>query len=110
MRIQVNDEKRLAIIWLTNNDQADPEQQQKLQSLYREYSAKKYTVAMFQSGQEDLAALTSHLLCHNRVYAAKAELRQAKQERKEQEAEQEKERAWQPPKRQEMYQGPTMTL
>lgn len=109
MRIQVNDEKKLAIIWLTNTDQADPEQQQKLQFLYREYSAKKYTVAMFQSGQEDLAALTSHLLCHNRVCAAKAELRQTEQEREEQEIEQERKCAWQPQEHQ-IYQGPTMTL
>ena len=108
MRIQVNDEKKLAIIWLTNTDQADPEQQQKLQSLYREYSAKKYTVAMFQSGQEDLAALTSHLLCHNRVCAAKAELRREAQEREEKKPE-EGETSRQIRKRRGMDRGPAMT-
>lgn len=110
MRIQVNDEKKLAIIWLTNTDQADQEQGQKLRFLYQEYSAKKYTVATFRSGQENLAALTSHLLCHNRVCAAKAELRQADQEQKEQETQQKEKPAWQPQKRQDIYQGPTMLL
>lgn len=79
MRLQVNEEKRTAVIWLTNADQEGEEQQQKLRSLYREYHAKKYTVAVFQSGREDLAPLTSHLLCHNRVCAAREELRREEQ-------------------------------
>ena len=80
MRIQVDEKKKLAVIWLTNDDQTDQGQQEKLRSLYREYGAKKYTVAVFRSGQEDLLPLTSHLLCHNRICAAKEELQREKQE------------------------------
>lgn len=108
MRIQVDEKKKLAVIWLTNADQTDQEQQKELQSLYQEYRAKKYTVALFQSGQEDLAPLTSHLLCHNRICAAKKELQREKQEREEQEIEQEG--TWHIKEQREAYQGPTMTF
>lgn len=100
MRIQVDEKKKLAVIWLTNADQADQEQQEELRSLYQEYSAKKYTVAVFRSGQEDLVPLTSHLLSHNRVCAAKAELSQEEQGRRAQNQ--------QLPEREQEYQGPTM--
>lgn len=108
MRIQVNDEKKLAAIWLTNADRADEARQQELQRLYREYSARKYTVAVFQSGREDLTALTSHLLCHNRVCAAKAELRREAQEREEKKPE-EGETSRQIRKRRGTDRGPAMT-
>ena len=113
MRIQADEKKKLAVVWLTNADQADQEQQEELQSLYREYRAKKYTVAVFRSGREDLAPLTSHLLCHNRVCAAREELRLEEQERAEQETDMEQVRgegAWQIRGQREAYQGPTMTF
>lgn len=81
MRVQVDDGKKLVAVWMTHADQADEKQQEELHSLFREYKAKNYTVAVFQSGQENLAALTGHLLCHNRLCAAKAELRKAQMER-----------------------------
>ena len=84
MRTQIDHKKKLVTVWLTNAEQEDEGRQSELRSLYREYKGKKYTVAVFRSGQEDLAALTSHLLCHNRVCAAKAELRREEQERREQ--------------------------
>lgn len=77
MRIQVDDAKKQVAIWITNADQIDKTQQKKLHSLFQEYKAKNYTVAVFRSGQENLAALTSHLLCHNRICTAKTELCQA---------------------------------
>ena len=103
MRIQVDEKKKLAVIWLTNDDQTDQGQQEKLRSLYREYGAKKYTVAVFRSGQEDLLPLTSHLLCHNRICAAKEELQREKQEI-------EQEGTWHIKERRQAYQGPTMTF
>ena len=103
MRIQVDEKKKLAVIWLTNDDQTDQGQQEKLRSLYREYGAKKYTVAVFRSGQEDLLPLTSHLLCHNRICAAKEELQREKQEI-------EQEGTWHIKEQREAYQGPTMTF
>ena len=107
MRTQIDHEKKQVIVWLTNAEQTDEAQRQELQRLYREYGANKYMVAVFHSGREDLPALTSHLLCHNRVCAAKAELRQA--EAAQQQAEQ-KEDPKQVRERQEAYQGPTMSL
>ena len=103
MRTQIDHKKKLVTVWLTNAEQEDEGRQSELRSLYREYKGKKYTVAVFRSGQEDLAALTSHLLCHNRICAAKEELQREKQEI-------EQEGTWHIKERREAYQGPTMTF
>ena len=103
MRTQIDHEKKQVIVWLTNAEQTDEAQRQELQRLYREYGAKKYMVAVFHSGREDLPALTSHLLCHNRICAAKEELQREKQEI-------EQEGTWHIKERREAYQGPTMTF
>ena len=69
----VLDDKRVAEIWLTNAEKRDEDLLQELQSLYKEYHDKKYLVAVFMSGERDLAVTTSNLLCYNRKHLAEIE-------------------------------------
>lgn len=66
MKNEVLDQEKMVCVWLSHADQENPAIQEQLKSLYREYRQKKYFVAVFYSGQEDLEQLTSDLLKYNR--------------------------------------------
>jgi len=66
MEININRPDRIAEVWLTNAEQQNPRTQLALRPFFEEYKAKKYTVAVFCSGSEDLKAKTAHLLLNNR--------------------------------------------
>ena len=78
MEICINDECRAVEVWLSNEEKNDPAVQQRLKPLYAEYAEKKYTVAVFMSGSQDLYSLTSDLLCYNRKHIAELEVEQEK--------------------------------
>ena len=66
MEINVLDDEKLVTIWLTRAEQADVELRERLKSVYAKYKAKKYMVAQFHSGSEDLYECTRDLLLYNR--------------------------------------------
>ncbi len=66
MEIEVYDTKKMVCVWLTHADQDDPAIQDQLKSLYLKYKQRKYCVAVFHSGHEDLEGLTRDLLQYNR--------------------------------------------
>ena len=80
MEICINDERRTVEVWLSNEEKSDPAVQQRLKPLYAEYAEKKYTVAVFMSGSQDLYSLTSDLLCYNRKHIAELEVEQEKEQ------------------------------
>ena len=65
MFVQINDPKKMVLIWLSHQDQADAQTKEKINRISKTYSNKKYIVGVFLSGQEDLLQQTSGLLCHN---------------------------------------------
>ena len=73
MDIHVHDDRKIVEIWLSRSEQADARLHEALRPLYRAYGGKKYTVAVFQSGTEDLYEQTHQLLLHNRTLAAERE-------------------------------------
>lgn len=79
MEIHVRNESRLVEVWLTNAERRNAELREQLKPLYREYKAKNYLVAVFESGDEDLCDVTSALLCYNRKRLAQLEVEQEKQ-------------------------------
>lgn len=79
MEISINDERRTIEVWLSNEEKNDFSVQQRLKPLYAEYAEKKYTVAVFMSGNQDLYSLTSGLLCYNRKRIAELEVEQEKE-------------------------------
>ena len=67
MEMDVRDKEKRVNIWLTHAESQDPELMESLKAVYKEYKAKKYLVAVFESGTEDLQGLTRELLRYNRV-------------------------------------------
>lgn len=80
MEIHVRDESRIVEIWLTNTEKQNAELRERLKPLYREYKDKKYLVAVYLSGSDELAGATSDLLCYNRKRIAQLEVEREKQD------------------------------
>ncbi len=80
MELSINDERRTVEVWLSNEEKSDSAVRQRLKPLYAEYGEKKYTVAVFMSGSQDLYSLTSDLLCYNRKRIAELEVEQEKEQ------------------------------
>lgn len=78
MKINIRDDLKIVDIWLANSEKEDRELREQLKPLYAEYRAKKYLVAVFESGSEDLWDNTSQLLCTNRRRMAEREAAQEK--------------------------------
>lgn len=78
MELSINDERKTVEVWLSNEEKNNPAVRQRLKPLYAEYAEKKYTVAVFMSGSQDLYSLTSGLLCYNRKRIAELEVEQEK--------------------------------
>ena len=66
MNLTVNREGKYAIVWMTNAEKADPKVMDSLQPLIEESKEKKYRLAIFESGEQDLVESTKDLLIHNR--------------------------------------------
>ncbi len=80
MEINVNEARKIVEIWLTNVEKNDEALKEQLKSIYEKYHAKKYLVAVFQSGTQDLYQATSDLLCYNRKRTAQFETEQEEQQ------------------------------
>ena len=76
LEINVHDDRKIVEIWLSHSEQADAALREQLRPIYQEYNGKKYTVAVFRSGTEDLYEQTYHLLLYNRNRAAELEAKQ----------------------------------
>lgn len=81
MEISVNDTRKTVVIWLTNAEKNNETLKAELKPLYDEYRAKKYHVAVFKSGSQDVYQATSALLCYNRRHTASLETTQEAQQR-----------------------------
>lgn len=79
MQIDVHEDKKLVCVWLANDESADAATEERLKLLYEKYKQKKYTVAVYRSGGQDLAELTGALLRYNRKLFARREVQAEKQ-------------------------------
>ncbi len=81
LEMNVRDDKKMVEIWLTNAEENDLTLRNGLKALYAECAAKKYMVAVFQSGKRDLYESTRDLLLFNRRRSAERAVRQEKIQR-----------------------------
>ena len=81
MEMNVRDDKKLVEIWLTNAEKIDPVLREGLKEIYAKYKAKKYMVAVFESGRGNLYENTRDLLLYNRRRSAEKEVQQEKTQR-----------------------------
>lgn len=78
MEIRIVDADRLVEVWLAKAEKADLTVQSYLQELYAHFGAKKYTVAVYSSGNGDLFQDALALLRYNRRRIAEREVEAAK--------------------------------
>ncbi len=79
MEIQVRDDMKLVTLWLTREEQEDGTVREQLKQIYAHYGAKKYMVAQFHSGTEDLYTNTRDLLLFNRKRVEELAVQREKQ-------------------------------
>ncbi|MDD6041065.1 MAG: hypothetical protein PUD63_07750 [Clostridia bacterium] len=78
MEWNVHEDRKIVEIWMTRDEKNDPAIQARLQKLYDEYQKKKYLVAVFQSGSQDLYQNTRDLLAYNKKHSAERVVHQMK--------------------------------
>lgn len=81
MEINVHDDKKMVEVWLTRAEKQDEALQQELKPLYAQYKKKKYMVAVFESGEQDLYQNTLALLSYNKRRIPELEMMREKQMR-----------------------------
>lgn len=81
MEMNVRDNKKIVEIWLNNAEKADPVLREGLKEIYTKYKAKKYMVAVFESGKGDLYENTLALLLYNRRRSAEKAVQREKKQR-----------------------------
>jgi len=79
MEININDNTKTAEFWLTRNESDNPDFRKNIKPLCKEFSSKKYFVAIFMSGDKELFEQTSNLLCYNKKRIAQLEVERDKQ-------------------------------
>lgn len=80
MEMNVRDESKIVEIWLTRAEKDDPALKAGLQDIYDKYKQKKYTVAVFQSGEGELYQSTLDLLAYNKRRVAELQVQQEKRQ------------------------------
>jgi len=66
MEINVNENKKIVEVWLSNEEKNNSLTKEKLRELYEKYKKTKYLVAVYESGSADLLSGTKSLLSQNR--------------------------------------------
>lgn len=66
MNVEVNDEFKFAVVWLTNEEKENQKIRENLKPLMTEYKQKKYKFVIMESGKQSLLELTKDLLNHNK--------------------------------------------
>ena len=80
MEINVKDDIKIVEVWLTQEEKRDAVLRERLKPLYQDYKKKKYLVAVFESGSQNLWEETGALLCYNRKRIAQMEVEREKQQ------------------------------
>lgn len=78
MEINVNHERKLVEVWLTNAEKNDPAVRERLKPLYAKYKQQRYLVAVFESGSQDLYQSTRDLLAFNKRRTAELAVQRQK--------------------------------
>lgn len=77
MKTELNEAAKTVSYWITRAEREDPALLESLKPQFAEYKRRKYTVAVFFSGERDLLYQTTGLLLHNQKVAARRDLKAA---------------------------------
>lgn len=77
----MHENAKIVEVWLTKSEKNDPALQEKLKPFYQYYKSKTYTVAVFQSGTQELKSSMLELLNYNKRRSAEMEVAREKARR-----------------------------
>ena len=77
--MEIREQSKIVELWLTREERDDSAFRESLKPIYQQYKDKKYLVAVFLSGEEDLYQQTRDLLLYNRRRLAEKEVQAEKQ-------------------------------
>ena len=80
MRLQIDvlDDKKIVAVWLTRAEDANETVRARIDGLCREYKPRKYQVAVYKSGREDLHTSVLDLLTYNKRRIAELQVQREK--------------------------------
>ena len=80
MRLQIDvlDDKKIVAVWLTRAEDANETVRARIDGLCREYKPRKYQVAVYKSGREDLHTSVLDLLAYNKRRIAEMQVQSEK--------------------------------
>lgn len=80
MRLQIDvlDDKKIVAVWLTRSEDANEAVRARIDGLCREYKPRKYQVAVYKSGREDLHTSVLDLLAYNKRRIAELQVQREK--------------------------------
>lgn len=80
MRLQIDvlDDKKIVAVWLTRAEDANEAVRARIDGLCREYKPRKYQVAVYKSGREDLHTSVLDLLAYNKRRIAELQVQREK--------------------------------
>ena len=81
MEMHINHENKLVDIWLTNADRSNKAIQAELKNIFLEFSNRKYMIAVFESGSNDMFASTLELLKYNKKRSAQCEVERQRRQK-----------------------------
>ena len=79
MEVNVLDDRKIVEIWLTREEKKNENIKKTLKPMMKKYKEEKYMVVLFESGEQDLAEMTSALLIYNRKRIAELEHKKQKE-------------------------------
>ena len=79
MEVNVLDDRKIVEIWLTREGKKNESIKKTLKPMMKKYKEEKYMVVLFESGEQDLAEMTSALLIYNRKRIAELEHKKQKE-------------------------------
>lgn len=80
VEVNARQDIKMLEIWLSNSEKSDPRMQDKLKNIYNSYKSRKYLIAVFVSGKDDLYNSTQELLSYNRRRNAEETVQQARRQ------------------------------
>lgn len=78
VEININEQSKIVEVWQSHVDQQDEALQSRLRSMYADWKKKKYLVAVYRSGKEDMYEATRDLLIYNKRRTAELAVRREK--------------------------------
>ena len=78
LEFNVRDDQKIVEIWLTKTEKSNAQLKESLKPMMKQYKANKYTVVIFESGEQDLLDMTAVLLIYNRKRLAELEIKKEK--------------------------------